>query len=181
MPLESIHQLPAFLGKLKVNAIVETPQGSQNKFDFDPDTELFELDTAMPIGVTFPFEFGFIPSTLAQDGDPLDILILMDAPTFVGCLVKVRLLGVIEAIQSKAKGKFVRNDRLIGVALESHRHNGMRSLRELPTPLLTEIEHFFAAYNEAKGRLFKVLGRYGPKRARALVKNSLRRAKHSRS
>src|SRR5437868_5341292 len=163
MPLESIHQLPAFLGKLQVNAIVETPQGSQNKFDFNPDTELFELGTAMPTGVTFPFEFGFVPSTLAEDGDPLDILILMDAPTFVGCLVKVRLLGVIEAKQSNAKGTLIRNDRLIGVALESHRHEGIRSLRELPSALLSEIEHFFAAYNKAKGRVFKVLGKFGPK------------------
>ena len=90
----------------------------------------------MPAGVEFPFEFGFIPGTLGEDGDPLDLLILMDAPTIVGCKVKARLIGVIEAKQ-KEKGKTAeRNDRLIAVAVESRRHQNVRSLNELPEELL---------------------------------------------
>jgi inorganic pyrophosphatase len=84
-------RLPAFIaGSCDVNAIVDTPQGSQSKFKFDEQTGLFALDGAMPAGSVFPFEFGFIPSTAGGDGDPLDLLILLDAPTFVGCLVRTR-------------------------------------------------------------------------------------------
>src|ERR1700712_4458752 len=124
MPLKATNQIAAFSKKGEVNAIVETPQGSRNKFDFDPEKGLFELGAAMPAGVTFPFEFGFIPSTLGEDGDPLDLLILMDSATFVGCLVKVRLIGVIEAKQTDKNDKYVRNDRIIGVATESRRQDG---------------------------------------------------------
>src|ERR1700712_1051772 len=152
MPLKATNQIAAFSKKGEVNAIVETPQGSRNKFDFDPATKMFELGAAMPTGVTFPFEFGFIPSTLGDDGDPLDVLILMDAPTFVGCLVKVRLIGVIEAKQTNKKGRYVRNDRIIGVAVESRRHDGIKTLQDLPAALVAEVEHFFAAYNQIKGK-----------------------------
>ena len=80
-----------------LNVIIETPKGSGNKYKFDEEKKVFKLSKAMPVGAVFPFDFGFIPSTLAPDGDPLDILVLMDAPVFVGCLMEVRLLGVIAA------------------------------------------------------------------------------------
>ncbi len=156
MNLRSLaRRLPALLKKTEeIHAIVETPKGSRNKFDFDPQTGLFELGSAMPAGVEFPFEFGFIPVTLGEDGDPLDLLILMDAPTFVGCKVKARLIGVIEAKQ-KEKGKTAeRNDRLIAVAVESRRHQNVRSLNELPEELLREIEQFFVSDNPLKDKEF---------------------------
>ena len=96
-------KLPPILKKTgEIHAIVETPKGSRNKFDFDPQTGLFELGSAMPEGVEFPFEFGFIPGTLGEDGDPLNLLILMDAPTFVGCVVKARF-GPGDRGQTKGK------------------------------------------------------------------------------
>ncbi len=175
--MKSPIKLPPFGDKSnEINAVVETPQGSRNKFDFDPDTGLFELGSPMPAGVEFPFEFGFIPSTLADDGDPLDVLILMDAPTFVGCLVRARLVGVIEARQTEKGGESERNDRLIAVAKESRRHRDVTSLSDLPDALVSEIEHFFASYNEMKGKKFKSLGRFGPKRAVALVKRAVAKA-----
>jgi inorganic pyrophosphatase len=126
-------KLPPILKKTgEIHAIVETPKGSRNKFDFDPETGLFELGSAMPEGVEFPFEFGFIPGTLGEDGDPLDLLILMDAPTFVGCVVKARLVGVIEAKQKEKDSAQERNDRLIAVAVHSRRHQQVQSLDELP-------------------------------------------------
>lgn len=173
MSTAAIEHLPAFTEDDEVNVIVETPQGSCNKFNFDPETGLFTLGTAMPAGVTFPFEFGFIPSTRGEDGDPLDILLLMDAPTFVGCLVKARLVGVIEAKQSTQQGRFERNDRLIGVAIKSRRHEGMRSLHDLAPELLAEIEHFFSSYNAMKGQKFTVLARRGPKGAAKLVNRGM--------
>ena len=103
----------------------------------------------------------------------------MVAPTFVGCLVKSRLIGVIEANQ-KEKGKAQeRNGRLIGVAVESRRHHGIRSLDDLPKKLLLEMEHFFISYNQLRGKKFTSLGRYGPKRALKLVQQGIARAKNS--
>ncbi len=156
-----------------VNAIVETPQGSRNKFAFNLENGLFELDKPMPIGVTFPFEFGFVPGTLGGDGDPVDLLILIDAPTFVGCLVKARLLGVIDAEQKEVDGKVVRNDRLIGVAVESRRHRNIQSLHSLSEELLSEIEHFFISYNQVMGKQFFPLGRFGPQRAIERVREGI--------
>jgi inorganic pyrophosphatase len=177
MPAKPIHHLPALVEKYVVNAIVETPQGSRHKFDYDPKTGLFALGAPMPAGSTFPFDFGFIPSTIGEDGDPLDVLILMDAGTFTGCLAKVRLIGVIEAKQSNDEGKMIRNDRLIGVADVSRRHCCIHSFRDLPGPLVEEIEHFFTSYNELKERKFKILGCFGRQRARRLVKAGIRAAK----
>jgi inorganic pyrophosphatase len=168
--LRQLIELPAFVGKShEVNAIVDTPQGSRNKFKYDEESGLFTLGGAMPVGSVFPFEFGFIPSTAGGDGDPLDLLILMDAPTFVGCLVRVRLIGVIVTEQTE-NGKTERNDRLIAVAVNWGRHEHVKALRELPKQLLAEIEHFFVSYNAIKGKKFKPLGRHGPARALALVR-----------
>src|SRR3984893_12048703 len=83
-----------------LNVIIESPRGSRNKFDFDDEYKLFKLAKVLPEGMVFPFEFGFIPGTRGDDGDPLDILILMDAPTTTGCLLTARLIGVIEALQT---------------------------------------------------------------------------------
>ncbi len=91
------------------NVVIETPKGSRNKFDYDPELGLFRLGGVLPLGAVFPFDFGFVPSTLGGDGDPLDVLTLMDEPAFTGCLVTVRLLGVIEAEQSEG-GETTRND-----------------------------------------------------------------------
>src|SRR5882762_3397976 len=96
-------------------AIIETPKGCRNKFDYDPDSGLFKLGGLLPEGMMFPFDFGFIPSTLGGDGDPLDIMVLMDAPAHVGCLIDIRIIGVIEAKQTE-NGKNVTNDRLLAVA-----------------------------------------------------------------
>src|SRR3979409_85017 len=89
-------------------AIIETPKSSRNKFDYDPESNLFKLGGLLPEGMMFPFDFGFIPSTLGEDGDPLDILVLMDAPAHVGCLIEIRLIGIIEAEQTE-DGKTVSN------------------------------------------------------------------------
>src|SRR5665213_2483210 len=97
--------------KCTCRAIVETPKGSRNKFDYDPDSNLFKLGGLLPDGMMFPFDFGFIPSTLGDDGDPLDILVMMDAPAHVGCLIDVRIIGLISAEQSQ-DGKKTTNDRL---------------------------------------------------------------------
>ena len=145
-------------------AIIETPKGCRNKFDYDPESNLFMLGGLLPEGMMFPFDFGFIPSTLGDDGDPLDIMVLMDAPAHVGCLIEVRIIGIIEAKQTQ-DGKTERNHRLLGVAVHSYTHEGLTALRDVSQTLLSQIEAFFVSYNKQRGKKFKVTGTGGPKKA----------------
>src|SRR4030088_2218646 len=101
--------------KRECKVIIETPKGRRNKFDYDTEFQMFALGGLLPEGLAFPFDFGFLPSTLGEDGDPLDVIVLMDEPAHVGCLVDVRLVGVIEAEQME-DGETTRNDRLVGVS-----------------------------------------------------------------
>ena len=156
-----------------LRVVIETPKGSRNKFAFDPDQHVFELKKVLPTGMAFPYDFGFVPSTEAEDGDPIDVLVLMDEPAFTGCLVRSRLLGVIEAEQTE-KGKTNRNDRLIAVACNARTDSDLKTLSDMNPQLLDEIEHFFVSYNEVKGKKFKPLGRHGPKRARRLITKARR-------
>lgn len=162
-----------------LNAIIDTPRGSRNKFKYDEKIGMFKLGGALPLGTVFPFDFGYIPSTKAADGDPLDILILMDDPAFAGCLVLAKLIGVIEAEQTEDQAT-TRNDRLIAVAAGSRNHSHVRFLGDLNDNLVHEIERFFIAYNETKGKKFKILDRSGPDRARAIIDSSVANFKKSR-
>jgi inorganic pyrophosphatase len=162
-------QLPPFDEKTgTLNAIVDTPKGSRNKFKFDEEKGRFKLAGTLPLGNSFPFDFGFIPSTLGEDGDALDVLILMDEPAFTGCLVPSKLIGVIEANQTEA-GETSRNDRLIAISADSRNYSHIRFLGDLNSNVVHEIEHFFVSYNDSKGKRFEVLRRSGPERARSLI------------
>jgi inorganic pyrophosphatase len=152
--------------------IVDTPKGSRNKYEYDEDQQLFKLSGVLTAGAVFPFDFGFLPQTLGEDGDPLDALILMDEPAFVGCLVEVRMIGVLEAEQTEA-GKSFRNDRLLAVAIESHSFTDVKTLSELDKALVKQIEHFFISYNQAKGKVFKPLRRSNAARARKLIESGI--------
>src|SRR6201997_4325920 len=174
-----INKIPTLYDGL-VNVVIETPRGCQNKFDFDPDLKVFILKKTLPMGTVFPFDFGFVPGTLGEDGDPLDVLVVMDEPTAPGAVVPCRLLGVIEATQRpihdtrSPRGK--RNDRLIAVADKSHRHAHCRTLRDLGGGVLTEMERFFVFYNEQKGVRFTPQGRAGAAAARRLVTQGMHAA-----
>jgi len=171
-------QLPAFSRKSMIHAIVECPRKTRNKYKYSPEHGVFELDAVLPEGMYFPHDFGFIPSTLGEDGDPLDVLLLTDEPTFVGCVMEARLVGVIEAMQTEHKRSF-RNDRLIAVPCASHVHASTRSLHEVEAVRLDEIEKFFIAYNRDRGKKFKPIARRGPGHARKLVVEGIKRlAKH---
>src|SRR5690349_18888267 len=148
--------------KRECKAIIETPKGRRNKFDYDPEYHLFALGGLLPEGLAFPFDFGFIPSTLGEDGDPLDVVILLDEPAHVGCVLDIRLIGVIEAEQTEGN-KRMRNDRLIAVAVHSYSHEDLRSIDEVSRALLDQLEQFFISYNKSRGKKFKVKGRHGPK------------------
>jgi inorganic pyrophosphatase len=162
--------------KCTCRAIIETPKGCRNKFDYDPDSGLFMLGGVLPEGMMFPFDFGFIPSTLGEDGDPLDILVLMDAPAHVGCLIEVRIIGIINAEQSE-DGKTESNDRLLGVAIHSYDHEDLESISDVSKTLLDQLEAFFTSYNEQRGKKFKVTGTGGPKKAMRFLKTGIQARK----
>lgn len=153
-------------------AIIETPKGSRNKYDFDPKIGAFRLKGVMPEGISFPYDFGFIPSTLGEDGDPLDVLVLMDAPAPVGCVISVKLIGVIEAKQREASGEWVENDRLLAVATHAHEHSEVKRIDDLRPQMVSEIGAFFENYNRLRGKEFKPIDRAGPKRAAKLVERA---------
>ncbi len=160
-----------------LNVIIETPKGSRNKFTYDSKLGLFKLGGVLPAGAVFPFDFGFVPSTVGGDGDPLDVLVLMDDSAFAGCLVPARLIGMIKAEQTE-DGKTTRNDRLIAVAANSRDHKDVHSLSQINDNLVSEIEHFFVSYNEIKGKEFVLKGRAGAESAKQLVREAI---KHPRS
>src|ERR1700688_1667021 len=132
-------------------AIIETPKNRRNKFDYDPESNLFKLGGLLPEGMMFPFDFGFIPSTLGGDGDPLDVRVLRDEPAHVGCLVDVRIIGVIEAKQIE-DGETERNDRLLAVAIHSYQHEDVSTIADLSSVILDQLEQFFVSYNKLRGK-----------------------------
>jgi inorganic pyrophosphatase len=152
--------------------VIETPKGRRNKFDFDPKIGAFTLGGLLAEGISFPFDFGFVPSTVAADGDPIDVMVLMDEPAHVGCVLTVRLIGVIQAEQTQ-DGKTIENDRLIGVAIHSYAHENIKSVSEVNKSIVKQVEEFFISYNKSRGKKFKVVGVHGPAKAIKLLNKSI--------
>lgn len=170
-----IDRLSTYAGDKEVlNAVIETPKGCRSKFDYDPELGLFKLGQVLPAGAVFPFDFGFVPGTLGEDGDPLDVLVLMDESAFPGCLVPARLIGAIKAEQTE-EGRTFRNDRLIAVAEGSHRHRDVTSLQQVGLVLVEEIEHFFVSYNQMRGKIFRPQGCLDAAEAHRLVRAGMKR------
>lgn len=158
-----------------VQVILETPAGSRNKFAYDPDQAIFALKNVLPAGMVFPYDFGFLPQTVAPDGDPIDVLLLMDEPAFPGCAVKSRLIGVMEGEQLDGKKK-IRNDRLIAVAEVSFIYAKIRRLKDLPENWLKEVQDFFVNYHGLEGKKYKLLGCHGQEVAYRLIKKAQKAA-----
>jgi inorganic pyrophosphatase len=155
-----------------IHAVIETPKGCSAKYNFDEDTGLFKLKKILPEGMVFPLHFGFIPFTLAEDGDPLDVMVLMDEPSWPGCFIECKVLGVIEAEQ-KEDGKTERNDRIIAAAIESKRYQEIKTLFGLDTYLIDEIINFLLTYTSLEKKNFKVIGRQGPATSISLIKKQM--------
>ena len=163
-----------------LNAIIETPKGSRSKFKYDEKHGLFMFDKALPLGTTFPFDFGFLPSTIGEDGDPLDVLVLGDEPSFAGCLVLAKLLGVIEAEQTD-KDETNRNDRFIAVPLEVESRKPARHWPDSLSPAISDaIIEFFVAYNDLQDKKFNVLRCSSSSRAMELIKQGFAKARRGK-
>jgi inorganic pyrophosphatase len=150
-------------------AVIEATRGTRNKTKYEPRWNAFVLDKVLPLGLVFPLDFGFVPSTLAEDGDPLDILVLTDEPISAGSIVPCRLIGVLEAEQQEEGGETIRNDRLIAIAKESPRYERCESLTDVAPSMLADVERFFIVENERRKRRFTVLARRGAAAAERIV------------
>lgn len=154
-----------------LQVIIETPKGSRNKYSFDVEQKIFSLKKVLPSGMAFPYDFGFLPRTLADDGDPIDVLVLMDEPAFPGCALKAKLIGVMEGEQVDGDER-VRNDRLIAVAEATHTWRRIRKMSDLSKHFTKELEDFFINYHQLEGKKYKVLGCKGKDAAIGLIKKS---------
>jgi inorganic pyrophosphatase len=172
----SLDRLPLHDDEGRLRAVLETPQGSRHKLKYEPSEGCFSISSTLPAGMSMPFDFGFFPQTLAADGDPLDVLVLLDGPAYPGVTVGVRLLGVIEAEQSEAGEKPYRNDRLIAVAEGSTERGNLHRLSDLDDSLLTQIETFFETYDKLGGKTFKPIGRRSVRVAERQLEGSRRAA-----
>jgi len=166
-----LDKLPLF-HKGHINVIVETPRGCRNKFDYDPELHLFRLKKTLPMGMSFPFDFGFVPNTIAPDGDPLDVLIIMDEPAYPGCLVECRILGAINAIQTEVNGKREHNDRIIAISISSVLYAGIKNINDLNKKMVDQVEHFFMLYNEEENKNFKPISWVDADAAKKLIRKS---------
>jgi len=147
-----------------ITAIIETPKGSSEKYNYDPETKFFKLKKILPSGMVFPFDFGFIPDTKGQDGDPLDVIVLSEFHSFPGCVVECRIIGVITAEQSEKKKK-IRNDRFLATPEQGKIFKKVNSIEDLPRQIMDELEQFFKNYNEIEGKIFQPLERLNAKEA----------------
>lgn len=142
-----------------ITVLVESPKGYRQKFDYEPGSGRIKLSKLLPEGLMFPFDFGMIPATKGEDGDPLDIIVLSETGTFPGCLLDCRLIGALTAEQTERDGKKMRNDRFIGIAEVSRQFADVKTLSDLPAELLPQLEAFFENYNIQAGKKFRVLER----------------------
>jgi inorganic pyrophosphatase len=153
-----------------IRVVIETPKGSRNKYAFDVDERVFSLKKVLPAGMAFPYDFGFVPSTRADDGDPVDVLVLMDEPAFAGCVLECRPIGVIEGEQKDGKKK-IRNDRIVAVEQDNHSYAAVKHIDDLGKPFVRELEQFFVNYHELTGKPYKVLDVRGPGEARRRIED----------
>jgi inorganic pyrophosphatase len=152
-----------------IEAMVESPKGFNQKFDYEPGENRFRLNKILPAGMVFPFDFGLIPGTKGEDGDPLDIIVVSESGTFPGCLINCRLIGALQAEQTERDGKIVRNDRFLGIPVVSQMFPNIEDLSELPDNILNQVEHFFRSYNEQAGKVFRVTARLSAAEAAKLI------------
>jgi inorganic pyrophosphatase len=157
-----------------MRVVIETPRGSRNKYKYDEVKKNIELKKILPAGAAFPFDFGFIAGTRNEDGDPVDIMVLMDAPVFPGCIIFCRVIGVLEVEQKEKNKKKVRNDRIIGVEINSSIYDYVKKIKDLDKKMLKEITGFFMYCAEMEEKKFNFLGKGNASEAKALIEKSLK-------
>jgi inorganic pyrophosphatase len=164
-----IDKIPAGNEK-EVNVIIEIPKGSQNKYEFDKEKEIIALDRVLFSPFHYPGDYGFIPHTLAPDGDPLDVLVLVSLRTFPGCLIKAKPIGILRLIDS---GK--EDSKLLCVPVNDPRLSHYKNITSISAHVREEIAHFFQVYKQLEGRKVKILGWKGVKEAQKAIRDAIKR------
>jgi inorganic pyrophosphatase len=167
-------KLPSRTGNGAVHAVVETPRGARAKLKFEPELRGFVLSKPLMLGLTYPYDWGFIPSTLADDGDPLDVMIVHEAATSPGLILRCEVIGALLTVQTDKNTK-ERNDRLFAVPSHSPPERSLKSTQDLPRETREELEKFFIASDELQDKELKFEGWVGPKQALRLLKQAERR------
>ena len=165
---------PAFRHDGSVNVVVETPRGSQAKFKYDPETGAMMLSRPLPAGVVYPYDWGYIPSTRAADGDPIDVMVLWDGTSFPGVVLPSRLIGVLRVEQTGAEpGLRERNDRLFALPIKAPRSAHVQTIFDLPERVRLEIEQFFQTVVAFEGKDLRLLGFEGKDEADRALRAAL--------
>lgn len=136
-----------------INVLIEIPGGSKNKYEFDKDIQAFALDRVLYSSVQYPYDYGFVPNTLADDGDPLDGMVIMDEPTFPGCVIAARPIGMLEMIDGGD-----RDEKILCVPDKDPRYVNVKSLKDLPSHRLDEIAEFFRSYKNLEKKITEIKG-----------------------
>jgi inorganic pyrophosphatase len=151
------------------HVVVETPRGARCKLKLDPELGVLALKRPLPLGFAWPYDFGFVPSTRAPDGDPVDALLVWDVSSPAGLVVPCRALGVLQLDQAEQDGRRVRNDRIVAVPLAFARGEPVRTVDDLPARVRDELAHFSTSSVFFEGKDVRVVGWAGPDAADALV------------
>lgn len=152
------------MSEVIVEALIEIPAGSQNKYEFDKEKGVLRLDRVLFSPVHYPTDYGFIPETLEEDGDPIDILVLVTNPTVPGCIIDSRVVGVLAMEDDKGV-----DNKLLGVPVKDPRFNHIQSIEDVPPHVLREIEHFFKTYKDLEGKSTDIRGWHGAEEASRIL------------
>jgi inorganic pyrophosphatase len=152
-----------------VRVVVEIPKNSANKYEYDGELGVFRLDRALYSPMHYPGDYGFIPGTLAEDGDPLDVLVLVQEPSFPGCLIEVRPVGLLNMVDQQE-----RDQKIISVPKRDPRYSEVHTMDQIFPHVRRELGHFFTIYKELEGRVTQMQGWGGPYDARKAILDSRR-------
>ncbi|MGI6127371.1 MAG: inorganic diphosphatase [Planifilum sp.] len=161
---------------LTVDVFIEIPAGSQNKYEYDKEAGVFRLDRVLYSPMHYPAEYGYLEGTLAEDGDPLDALVLTTFPTFPGCVIRSRVIGVL--LMTDDKGK---DEKLLAVPVDDPRWNQVHSLEDVAPHVLKEIEHFFQVYKDLENKKTIIKGWKDAQFAKQLYQDCIKRYEASRT
>jgi inorganic pyrophosphatase len=152
-----------------VYAVIEIPKGSRNKYEYDKDKEAFTLDRVLYSPFHYPAEYGIIPQTLYDDGDPMDIMVIMDQPTFTGCIIDAKPIGMLRMIDGGDQ-----DDKILAVPVEDPRYKSVHTIGDVPESFLDEVAHFFAEYKRLEGKETEVMGWENAQKAFEAIEHSMR-------
>ena len=176
--MTNLLKLPTFNDDGNLRVVVETPRGSQAKLGYDPKLKAFTLSKSLLTGLSYPYDWGFIPATRAEDGDPLDVMVIHDAATYPGLVLKCKIIGVLQ-VEQRSKGKKAkRNDRLFAVPRGSHAERDLSDVRDLTSAKREELEKFFIDTDELEDKELKILGWKGPKAALRTIQAGAKAFQH---